>query len=70
MQRIPPQPVRHRPRTTCKISWETTPKRWSGFRQFLPGVRRVSLEAETKKCRCQVFRANQEGLETVYGTVG
>ena len=24
----------------------------------------------TKKCRCQVFRANQEGLETVYGTVG
>ncbi|MDE5222245.1 hypothetical protein PYX07_30665 [Pseudomonas aeruginosa] len=25
---------------------------------------------EAKKCRCQVFRANQEGLETVYGTVG
>ncbi|HAU4888943.1 TPA: hypothetical protein F3L22_10320 [Aeromonas hydrophila] len=24
----------------------------------------------TKKCRCQFFRANQEGLETVYGTVG
>jgi len=24
----------------------------------------------SKKCRCQVFRANQEGLETVYGTVG
>ncbi|OPE07649.1 hypothetical protein APA53_32795, partial [Pseudomonas aeruginosa] len=23
-----------------------------------------------KKCRCQFFRANQEGLETVYGTVG
>ncbi len=25
---------------------------------------------DAKKCRCQVFRANQEGLETVYGTVG
>ncbi|HFH2816287.1 hypothetical protein [Pseudomonas aeruginosa] len=25
---------------------------------------------EAKKCRRQVFRANQEGLETVYGTVG
>ncbi|EIU4981780.1 TPA: hypothetical protein NH735_000547 [Pseudomonas aeruginosa] len=25
---------------------------------------------EAKKCRCQVFRANHAGLETVYGTVG
>lgn len=25
---------------------------------------------ETKKCRCQVFRANHARLETVYGTVG
>lgn len=31
----------------------------------------LAIELKTaKKCRCQFFRANQEGLETVYGTVG
>lgn len=25
---------------------------------------------EAKKCRCQVFRVNHEGLETVCGAVG
>ncbi|HGU6442276.1 TPA: hypothetical protein ACNABU_002946 [Citrobacter amalonaticus] len=33
-------------------------------------LRAKNINDTPKKCRCQVFRANQEGLETVYGTVG
>ena len=32
--------------------------------------RRAASAHAQQKCRCQFFRANQEGLETVYGTVG
>lgn len=39
------------PQAACKISWETTPKRWRGFRQFLPGVRRGFLGNGNKKRR-------------------
>ncbi|RZZ84946.1 hypothetical protein EA663_14330 [Pseudoxanthomonas winnipegensis] len=35
-----------------------------------PTPRSIAWERATKKCRCQVFRANHAGLETVYGTVG
>ena len=35
-----------------------------------PSTAPCSIGARATKCRCQVFRANHAGLETVYGTVG
>lgn len=43
---------------------------WAAISAALVTGCMTSRVEESKKCRCQVLRANHARLETVYGTVG